>query len=367
MKFFSGKLRPLFEKLNPFTETSYSVKIARTAAGYLLRKKSSFFAPKISDFICMLYPSVFQTAPCCVCNQTRFTIAYTGSKLLEDRLYAGSHAFPLYARRLFPLIYQECLQCGMARINPTVTREWVDHQMGDAPEAGQANWMEEESYVADKQRSITSHYNNAELDRFRSGQGRVIDISCGSGVGLEVLRDKFGWQTLKGIECDPQAVQFAREHRKLDVTKGLIYDVRLPDNYFDLAIMDNALEHHWDPQHVLLGLKRSLTPKGGIFIIVPNYHGYAVELFGIDYWNMNWGHWHYFTVSALKKLLEKTGFKVIRAYSSVCESIVFEKLNGKRPVDIDVDMREDDLQQLSINPNKKIFRGDFIHVVAVVR
>lgn len=223
--------------------------------------------------------------------------------------------------------------------------------------------MEETSYIEDKQRSISIHHEKMDLAQFQSEHARVLDISCGSGVGLETLKNKFHWKGGVGVECDPQSVHLAREKRKLEVHYGLINGIEFPSHSFDLVVMDNSLEHHWSPHEVLLKVKTLLREGGGFCIMVPNYHGYAVEHFGVNYQNMNWGHWHYYTVQSLQNLLRKAGFQLIKAYSSVCESVVLEKFGGKQPSKIHVELEGEDLAKLSFHD--KVFRGDFIHLLAI--
>lgn len=309
------------------------------------------------------FPTVLVEAECAVCDGREFRPAYTGKKRLERRLYPGAPRFPRGLKGRFPLIYQKCRSCGAGRINPTPRREWVDYAPpDDAYAAGndRASWMEDPAYIQDKRSSVSAHYEDLQLERFRSSRSAVLDVSCGSGVGLELLRDEFGWQRCVGVECDPQAVRAARNKRGLEVHQGLIYRAALPESAFDLAIMDNALEHHWSPAEALAKISTALRPGGAVFVIVPNFHGYAVELFGTEYWNLNWGHWHYFTVQSLARLADRCELVVQRVYSSMCEPIVQDKLGGV-PERINVDLTGEEIRELP--PMEKVFRGEFISML----
>ena len=325
----------------------------------LMTISGGHYSSKLADMISNAYPDDFIIADCATCGGKNFKSAYTGHKPLPTILYPGAQAFPFYSRGIFPLIYGECLQCGSARINPSPARKYVDFPLPDVCEAG--GWKDEEAYIKDKQTSLRVHIERLKLQRFQLSQdSKVLDVSCGSGVGLELLRDEFKWKTGVGVETDPQAVHLARG-RSLDVSLGFIYDAPL-EKGFDLAIMDNALEHHWDPKDVLARLHTLLNKGAGLFIIVPNYHGYSVELFGVEYCNMNWGHWHFFTVQALANLLKKTGFRIDRAYSGYCAQTVIDRL-GKIPDGIDFEASGEAIDKIDLKD--KAFRGDFIQILAV--
>ena len=315
------------------------------------------------------YPSVLAEVECGCCGGREFRLAHTGSQRIGNSLYAGAPWFPRAIRGSFPLVYQECVDCGAGRINPTPTRKWVDYRPSAfglgrlrrlaARLMNAASWTVDPNYVEEKRRSLSVHYRDMELDRFRAARSAVLDVSCASGVGLELLRDDLKWEDCVGVEFDPEAVRAARR-RGMDVREGTIYDADLPSAAFGLIILDNALEHHWSPTEALRKAAAALHPAGAIFVVVPNFHGYAVELFGTDYGNLNWGHWHYFTVQSLSRLAQRCGLVVERGYSSMCEDIVVEKL-GARPDAIDVDMSGEEIRALTVH--EKVFRGEFIHLL----
>ncbi|MBL9075897.1 MAG: class I SAM-dependent methyltransferase [Planctomycetes bacterium] len=262
-----------------------------------------------------------------------------------------------------PLLYRECTTCGAARIAPTFHATWIDGIDTTNQDATTAHWMEDPAYVADKQRSVTVHCERADIDRFRSGRGSVLDVSCGAGVGLEVLRDRFGFADCRGVECDPTAVRIARERRGLDVVRGLLHTAPLPEAHFDLAVLDNTLEHHADPRQAIRLVRRALRRGGAVLIVVPNFHGRTVELLGIDYWNLNWGHWHYFTAQSLARLLNDAAFALERVACTGVERITVERLGEAAQVDAHIEL--DGVAAMALPPGEQRLRGDYLSAVAV--
>lgn len=223
--------------------------------------------------------------------------------------------------------------------------------------------MEDPGYVADKQRSIVTHCERAAVGRFRSSRNSVLDVSCGAGVGLAVLRDRLGWHDCRGIECDPVAVRIARERRGLDLAHGLLHTVDLPARHFDLVVMDNALEHHAQPRRALERVRHTLRPGGAVLIVVPNFHGHTVEQMGLDYWNMNWGHWHYFTAGSLARLLAATSFTLERVYCTGIEDVTAARFGGTTPADAHAEL--DGASASALAAHERPLRGDYLTALAV--
>lgn len=329
----------------------------------LVKNYSDTYAYSIASLFCELYPKDFVFEKCSVCHSSSLVPKISGYKPLPHRLYDQFPLLPFYSRGCFPLVYCECTQCGNARIQPTPSRSWIDTtETPSNTTVSLENWKEDPEYVQAKRMSLDIHYQKLGFSAYlKDENSAVLDISCGSGVGLELFRDRFGWKNLRGIEIDPLAVLAAQKLRNLDVRTGVITQTDLSSwkNSFDLVTLDNALEHHSDPKDALTRIYPLLKPEGGLFVIVPNYHGYAVENLGLAYHNLFWGHWHYFTVQSLSQLARECGFELITAYSGVCEPQVYKMV----VVEQNLLEREATGEEVSkMSPFQKEFRGDFIHL-----
>ncbi|HEX5052251.1 MAG TPA: methyltransferase domain-containing protein [Planctomycetota bacterium] len=318
-------------------------------------------AEAAADRIALHCPEVLQHHACGVCGARDLRYVCSGRRLLGRRLYAGAPRLPRSARRL-PSNYRECKQCGAARISPAPRREWIDFDPGPA-NPNTAHWMEEPDYVEDKQRSVAVHHERLGLTRFQSERCSVLDVSCGSGVGLATMRDRFAWRDCRGVECDPVAAGAARAWRGLDVQQGLVYDSVLPDAHHDLVMFDNSLEHHAEPRLALRRARRTLRPGGAVAIVVPNWHGLAVEILASQYWNLNWGHWHYFTVQSLAGVLHSESLQLVRAYCDGVEEAVAARLEHCLPPGVVVDL--DGTAIAALPRTERVFRGDYITLLAV--
>ncbi len=100
-----------------------------------------------------------------------------------------------------------------------------------------------------------------------AGCQNVLDIGCGRGEFLELLRDR-GIRGM-GVDTDPEMVSLCRSHG-LDVrqTDALEYLEKSPPGSIDGVFMDDVIEHlETDYMLRLLGLISTRLAKGRYFIV----------------------------------------------------------------------------------------------------
>lgn len=148
---------------------------------------------------------------------------------------------------------------------------------------------------------------------------RIIDIGCGDGFHLELLKDfgKKTW-TLEGVDADERAASMA-EKRNLKVHQGLLENLDLPERFYDLALMIQTVEHVASPPELLANVRKILRPGGRVVIVTDNTDSLDFKIFK----RRHWGgyhfprHWNLFNPSTLKKLADKTGFEVEKLATQV--------------------------------------------------
>lgn len=141
---------------------------------------------------------------------------------------------------------------------------------------------------------------------------RIIDIGCGDGFHLELLRD-FGLKswTLEGVDADARAA-LAAERKGLKVHCGLLENLDLPRESYDLALLIMTVEHVADPAQLLRDVRSILRPAGRVVIVTDNTGSPDFKLFK----KRHWGgyhfprHWNLFNPQAMSRLAEKTGMEV---------------------------------------------------------
>lgn len=150
------------------------------------------------------------------------------------------------------------------------------------------------------------------LARGLPADARLIDVGCGDGFHLDLLRE-FGpksWD-LTGVDLDERAVAMGLE-RGLSIQLGDVASVALPEASFDMAFAIQTIEHVASPPELLLGIRRLLKPGGRLVLVTDNTDSLDFALFS----GRHWGgyhfprHWNLFNRNSMKRLADKTGFKV---------------------------------------------------------
>lgn len=144
---------------------------------------------------------------------------------------------------------------------------------------------------------------------------KLLDIGCGSGARLQLLR-MLGWNA-EGIEIDPVAVKRCTS-QGLPVRQGSLQQQRFPSAAFDAVIMNHVIEHVADPGQLLEEICRILSPSGQLVITTPNASSWGHQRF-----KSNWvaldppRHLHLFNLQTLQKLVECAGFLVQDARTTI--------------------------------------------------
>ena len=210
----------------------------------------------------------------------------------------------------------ECQRCGLLYVNPRPTIE----EMGRFyPET--YSWketLEADSFLTRLVRGLEKGYRYHLLKNEASkvlkftgrNAGRVLDIGCGTGDRLDVWRSK-GFEAY-GVETSPSA-DYARDHLKLNVVRGDLFSAHFPDQFFDLVMLYNVLEHTHSPGAVCQEVHRILKKNGCLIIQVPNKDSLQGKIFG-----KRWAAFdvprdlYYFSIKTLQNLLEEIGFRVFK-------------------------------------------------------
>jgi SAM-dependent methyltransferase len=141
---------------------------------------------------------------------------------------------------------------------------------------------------------------------------RILDVGCGDGFHLGILRD-FGGPTwrLEGVEPDAHAAETARR-AGLQVHQGVIQNLPLPASQYDLVLLIATLEHVDDPLAVLTSVRSLLRPGGRVGVVTDNIETLDFRLFG----KRHWGgyhfprHWNLFDWNTLRALALRSGLEV---------------------------------------------------------
>jgi len=142
--------------------------------------------------------------------------------------------------------------------------------------------------------------NKTKFASFISKDSSVLDFGCGGGFLLKNIECKMKI----GVEINPGAAKTARENG-LEVYR-LVDDV--PDNYVDIIVSNNALEHTHHPLDELKKLHNKLRKNGKIIFVVPCENiGYKYEINDINQHLYSW------SPMCIGNLFTLAGFSVIES------------------------------------------------------
>lgn len=139
---------------------------------------------------------------------------------------------------------------------------------------------------------------------------KILDIGCAMGGMLSFLYDE-GFYNLYGIDLTTKYLNIAKENKNLNIEFGSAEEIPFENNFFDLLIIDQVMEHLINPRKAFQEAKRVLKEDGLFCIGVPNAEKYS-ELYFFDfYWFLMREHIQHFDLTHLEFLANSEGFELI--------------------------------------------------------
>jgi len=148
---------------------------------------------------------------------------------------------------------------------------------------------------------------------------KVLDVGCSGGQFGEQLILHKGC-TVFGVDISANAIEDAQKRLHSALQMNIEEDAfPFADQYFDLVIFGDVLEHLRDPASVLSDFSSHLKPDGMLLTSLPNvaHIGIRIRLF-CGRWNyqssgiMDDSHLRFFTLTTARKMLRDAGFEIIR-------------------------------------------------------
>jgi len=158
---------------------------------------------------------------------------------------------------------------------------------------------------------VLRHHVRVARKHFPFPTPRVLDIGCGSGTFLHMLRQRTGI-TGQGMDLSNAAAGAARERYGLDVQVSDIDSADFPPGSFDFITLFHVLEHLPSPVKSLKKIATWLSEDGVLLLQVPNMDSWQFRWFQKRWVGMDIPrHLINFTPSSLRLTLEKAGFQTI--------------------------------------------------------
>ncbi|OLC58707.1 MAG: hypothetical protein AUH85_00285 [Chloroflexi bacterium 13_1_40CM_4_68_4] len=270
------------------------------------------------------YRALLESVPCDQCGSTDIEVVHparyeaarpddigasfrsSGDEILIDRLV-------------------RCRRCGLQFLDPR-PRQGVVLE-------GYAQGTDETFVSQAAQREKTFAPYLPIIEGFTGGPGRLLDVGTAGGSFLAVAKRR-GWDVL-GCEPNRWLCEWGRTHYGVDIRPGTIFDLALPDRSFDVVSLWDVLEHVGGPTAVLRECRRILRDDGLIVVNVPDSDSWIAKIMGRRWVFLLSVHLYYFTFASLSRMLESTGFSVVRRsahWQRLEVGYVFQRMEAYVPV-----------------------------------
>ncbi|MBU0606316.1 MAG: class I SAM-dependent methyltransferase, partial [Armatimonadetes bacterium] len=144
------------------------------------------------------------------------------------------------------------------------------------------------------------------------GRGRLLDVGCGTGEFLALLREDF---EVYGLEVSQRYLRLARERYGLPhLVAGELTAAGFEPAFFDVVQMRGVLQHLPDPLGQLREACR-VTKPGGLLVVsaTPNIASPAARVFGPNFRLLAPDQMVYnFSPWTLRRMVETAGYRVER-------------------------------------------------------
>jgi SAM-dependent methyltransferase len=197
--------------------------------------------------------------------------------------------------------YSRCLNCGMAfERHPQSFVELARGYLEDI-------FSPTKYYLQTRQEDFVTFGRRLKLlTRFNPARGRLLDIGCSTGTLMEVAQ-KLGWQP-EGLEPNPNAVESARQNG-FRVHHGFLTPEtvnRLPRSGFQAVILNDVIEHLYQPMQSIRLVSKLLAPRGLLLVATPNVE----SIWARKFQTKRGEHLFLFNSASLRMLIERADFEI---------------------------------------------------------
>lgn len=153
--------------------------------------------------------------------------------------------------------------------------------------------------------------------------GRVLEVGCGDGSLLLSIGRVRPDLRLVGIDLQFSGpTRHSLERQGVEVVEGALEETDFGEP-LDMVIMNQLVEHLWEPRACLARVYEALRPGGILSISTPNLDGWDRRFSAAHAWGGYHipRHLNLFTRPSLSRLLEQHGFRVVHTVDLVAPLI----------------------------------------------
>lgn len=182
--------------------------------------------------------------------------------------------------------------------------------------------------ITEKEFNISLYFLENYFERYLSERNeriKILEIGCGGGRNLFILKEKYNWLDFFGTDISKTAIEFARKTKlgRFEVSDSKIIPFNIK---FDIIIFIDILEHLnsiEDVKETLRVAEKHLLPSGFIYIAAPielNRFNLTWFFSKLPYFKnltkMFYGHSLQFDIKSVLGLIDFNKFKLKEVFYS---------------------------------------------------
>lgn len=196
----------------------------------------------------------------------------------------------------------------------------------------ESKWEFNSQYSLNIRNDVISKISVSNVEKLK-----VLEVGCACGATLLRIKHFLKDVELYGIEINENSAEIARNIANVISVDVENNEIPFEDEFFDLIILPDVLEHLKDPWDVLVKLKKKLSKNGQIIASIPNImHITVVDslLKGrFDYEDagiLDKTHLRFFTLKTIEDMFRNIGFN----NTEVSSNKIYINDDLKKKVDI---------------------------------
>lgn len=246
-------------------------------------------------------PLSFLTCPCCRSENSEELLKLDCGNIDGSTLYS-------------PLRLKICLDCGHAfnDLSPEEISGLEAYYNIEYAPANINSVVTEGDRPGSTDPLTSGRYDNIFrlLSPYVSCDDNILDVGCALGGFLHYLRHK-DFTNLFGVDSTATYVQHAQEQNLFTIKYGNAEKLPFDGNMFEVAVIEQVLEHLVNPGNAFREAFRVLKDGGFFCIGVPDASRYADYNFFDFYWVLLREHIQHFDLENLTRLAEQEGFELV--------------------------------------------------------
>jgi 2-polyprenyl-3-methyl-5-hydroxy-6-metoxy-1,4-benzoquinol methylase len=198
----------------------------------------------------------------------------------------------------------KCRNCSMVYVNPRLKSEDLCNLYNEnviSPYHYYLETKDDDEKTFEKRLDIIEKYAKS---------GKLLDVGCSIGTFSVVAKNR-GWEVY-GVDINAQSVNYCLKKLNLDVKAGDFEKLDFPEDFFDVIIMNDFLEHVGSPTRALKKANQFLKKGGVIFIVTPKIDSFMARISKENWLHLKPNeHIFYFSSKTMGDILKRTGFETI--------------------------------------------------------